>query len=177
MSKSTNNVSADISLKGQKLEEVISFRYMGRSNPVQRWLSRNPQSASPEQWQQRQQRPDEKGSSEATPSAWRASSSCTFILQYSCEKWTLLADSEKRIQASETKCLKKLLRISYLEHRPTTGCRTRLTPSRTHKSISWQLSREGKLVWFGHVIRHDSLPKPSFRARWRVADAMDARLC
>ena len=38
-------------------------------------------------------------------------------LLYGCETWTLLADSEKRIQAFETKCPRKLLRISYLEHR------------------------------------------------------------
>ena len=33
------------------------------------------------------------------------------------ETWTLLADSEKMIQAFETKCLRKLLCISYLEHK------------------------------------------------------------
>ena len=41
----------------------------------------------------------------------------TSILFYGCETWTPLADSEKRIQAFETKCPRKLLRISYLEHR------------------------------------------------------------
>ena len=33
---------------------------------------------------------------------------------YGCEKWTLLPDSEEGIQASETKRLRKLLRISSL---------------------------------------------------------------
>ena len=37
-------------------------------------------------------------------------------LHYSCESWTLLADTEKRIQAFETKCLRELLCISHLEH-------------------------------------------------------------
>ena len=41
----------------------------------------------------------------------------TSIVLYGCEAWTLLADSEKRIQAFETKCLRKLLRIFYLEHK------------------------------------------------------------
>ena len=36
-----------------------------------------------------------------------------------CETWTLLADSnsEKRTKAFETKCWRKLLRISYFEHK------------------------------------------------------------
>ena len=41
----------------------------------------------------------------------------TSILLYRCETWTLLADSEKRFQAFETKCMGKLLRISYLEQK------------------------------------------------------------
>ena len=40
-----------------------------------------------------------------------------FILLYGCETWTLIADSEKRNQVFETECLRKLLRISCLEHK------------------------------------------------------------
>ena len=36
----------------------------------------------------------------------------TSIHLYGCETWTLLADSEKWIQAFVTKCMRKLLRIS-----------------------------------------------------------------
>ena len=39
------------------------------------------------------------------------------FLFYGCETWTLLADSEKRTQAFKTKCLRKLLCISSLEHK------------------------------------------------------------
>ncbi|GFR78972.1 hypothetical protein ElyMa_004008700 [Elysia marginata] len=38
------------------------------------------------------------------------------ILTYGCETWTLLADTERRIQVFENKCLRKLLRISYKDH-------------------------------------------------------------
>ena len=41
----------------------------------------------------------------------------TSILLYGCETWTLLADSEKKIQAFKTKCLRKLFRVSYVEHK------------------------------------------------------------
>ena len=40
----------------------------------------------------------------------------TTILLYGCESQTQFADSEKRIQAFKTKCMRKLLHISYLEH-------------------------------------------------------------
>ena len=39
----------------------------------------------------------------------------TTILLYGCETWTLLADSQKRVQAFETKSMRILLCISYLE--------------------------------------------------------------
>ena len=39
------------------------------------------------------------------------------ILLYGCETWTLLADSEKRIQAFENKCMRKRLSIFYFEHK------------------------------------------------------------
>ena len=50
----------------------------------------------------------------------------TPILLYRCETWTLLADSEKRIQAFETKCLGKLLRISYLEQKTNDWVRSKI---------------------------------------------------
>ena len=60
----------------------------------------------------------------------------TSMLFFGCETWTLLADSEeeeeggggrgKRIQAFETKCLRKLLRISYLEHKTNDWFRSKI---------------------------------------------------
>ncbi|GFR99749.1 retrovirus-related Pol polyprotein LINE-1 [Elysia marginata] len=38
------------------------------------------------------------------------------LLTYGCETWTLLADTERRIQAFESKCPRKLLSISYKDH-------------------------------------------------------------
>ena len=50
----------------------------------------------------------------------------TTNLVYGCETWTLLADSEKRIQAFETKCTRRLLRISYLEHKTNDRVRSKI---------------------------------------------------
>ena len=117
----TNNadISADISMNGQKLQEVTSFMYLEAT------LCKDGTCSV------------EVGIRIASAMAavarlnriWRCNtisfaskfklykSPVTSILFYGCETWTPLADSEKRIQAFETKCPRKLLRIFYLEHR------------------------------------------------------------
>ena len=55
-----------------------------------------------------------------------------------------------------TKCLRKLLRISYLGHKTYDG--TRSTSLWAHRNLFWQLSSRRKLVLFGHT-RHGSVFK------------------
>ena len=38
------------------------------------------------------------------------------IFLFACESWTLTADTERRIQAMEMRCLRKLLGITYRDH-------------------------------------------------------------
>ena len=38
------------------------------------------------------------------------------IFLYACESWTLTAELEKRMQAFEMKCYRRLLNISYKDH-------------------------------------------------------------
>ena len=101
----------------------------------------------------------------------------TFILLYCCETWTLLADSEKkkRIQAFETKCLRKLLHIFYLEHKTNDWVRNKTNFLVGPQEILWQLSRDGSLHGSGMSHANDSSSKPSFRAPWRVGDAVVRR--
>ena len=56
----------------------------------------------------------------------------------------------------------------------TTGCGTRSTFLWVHRSLFWQLSREGNLhgLSMSHVTT--ASPKPSFGAPWRVGDAVVA---
>ena len=39
-----------------------------------------------------------------------------FFVLYACETWTITADTEKRTQALEMRCFRKLLGISYRDH-------------------------------------------------------------
>ena len=58
---------------------------------------------------------------------------------------------KKIIQAFKGKCLRKLLCISYFEHK--TGCRARSTSLLVHRNLFWQLVKREKLEWFRHVTR------------------------
>ena len=40
----------------------------------------------------------------------------TSIFLYACESWTLTAELQRRIQAMEMRCYRKMLRISYKDH-------------------------------------------------------------
>ena len=70
----------------------------------------------------------------------------------------LLADSEKKIQAFETKCLRKL-RFSYLEHTTNDRVRSRINFLLGTQEILPATLRRQKLAWFRHITLHDSLSK------------------
>ena len=81
----------------------------------------------------------------------------TSILLYGCKTWNLLADSEKRIQAIKTKCLRSLC-ISCLEHKTNDWVQSEtnfLVGPQEHLATV----KKWKLAWFGHNTRHDSLSK------------------
>ena len=74
--------------------------------------------------------------------------------------WTLLADSEKkRIQVFETKCLRKLLCISYLEHRTDDWVQSKINFLVDPQEPLLENVKRWKLSWFGNVTCNDSLSK------------------
>ena len=77
--------------------------------------------------------------------------------------WTLLADSEKRIQAFESKCTRKLLHISCLEHKTSYWVRSKINFLVGPKEPLLATVKRWKLAWFGHVTRHDSLFKTTLQ--------------
>ena len=84
------------------------------------------------------------------------------IIFYCCKTRTLLVDSEKQIQAFETKWLRKLLRISYFEHttyRVQSKINFLVGPQEPHLATV----KRRKFAWFGHVTSHDSLSRTVLR--------------
>ena len=118
---SMNNISADICMKmnSQNLEEVASFKYLGATMCKDGTCSAEVHTriASAMAAMARLNRIWRRNTIIFASKFKLYKSLVTSILLYGCETWTLDADSEKRSQAFETKCMRKVLCISYLEHK------------------------------------------------------------
>ena len=55
----------------------------------------------------------------------------TSIFLYACESWTLTAELQRRIQAMEMKCYRKILHISYKDHVTNEEVRAKIQESWT----------------------------------------------
>ena len=71
---------------------------------------------------------------------------------YGCETWTLLADSEKRIQFFDTKRLRNFFASP-------TGMWSKISSLVGPPEPLLATVKRRKLAWFGHVTRHNSLSK------------------
>lgn len=80
-------------------------------------------------------------------------------LLYGCESWTLTADTERRIQSFESKCYRRMLHISYKEHRTNDYVRQLVTTHAGAQEPLLSTVKRRKLAWYGHVTRHTSLSK------------------
>ncbi|KAK2178203.1 hypothetical protein NP493_554g00028 [Ridgeia piscesae] len=81
------------------------------------------------------------------------------IFLYACESWTVTADTERRIQAMEMRCLRKLLGITYGDHMSNEEVRNRTRQAiEPHEDLLTTVKRR-KLKWYGHVTRFTVLTK------------------
>ena len=117
MTNNPNGFQREIKIKGQRLEEVENFKYRGaiisneRSKPE--ILSRIAQTTTALSrlkiiWR------DKNISLASKVKLMRMLILSTFL--YACESWTLTAEIERRIQALEMRCYRRLLNISYKDH-------------------------------------------------------------
>ena len=69
------------------------------------------------------------------------------ISLYACETWTITADIEKRIQALEMKCFRKLLGISYRDYITNEEVKARIGNAiRPYEDLLTSVKRR-KLKW------------------------------
>ena len=89
----------------------------------------------------------------------------TSIFLYACESWTLNKDIERRIQAFEMRCYRRILGISYKD---------RITNEKVEEMVRraagpfeklLRTVRKRKLKWFGHVTRGSGLAKTILQGR------------
>ena len=81
------------------------------------------------------------------------------IFLYACESWTLTAELEKRMQAFEMRCYRRLLDISYKDHVTNEEARRKILETIGEYDELLTLVKKRKLRWFGHVSRSSSLAK------------------
>ena len=152
MTNSANGIQRQIKVKGQKLGTVTSFKYLGAvvsddgSKPEV--LSRIAQATAA----LTKLKPIWRDNNISLGSKVKLMRSLVIsILLYACESWTLTAELEKRTQAFEMRCYRRLLNISYKDHV-------------TNEEVGeydelLTLVKKRKLRWFGHVSRSSGLAK------------------
>ena len=89
----------------------------------------------------------------------RLSAPLSSIFLYACESWTLTAELQRRIQAMEMRCYRKIRHISYKD--PVTNEEVRAKIQQAigpHEDLQTIVKRR-KLQWYGHVSRSLGLTK------------------
>ena len=151
MTNNPNGFQREIKIKGQRLEEVENFKYLGAiiSNEGSKpeILSRIAQttvalSSLKIIWR------DKNTSLASKVKLMRTLILSTFL--YDCESWTLTAEIEIRIQALEMRCYRRLLNISYKDQVTNEEVRNRIQNAiGVHDDLT--MVKKRKLRWYGHI--------------------------
>ena len=146
-------------IKGQRLEEVENFKYLGAiiSNKGSKpeILSRIAQTTIALSrlkiiWR------DKNISVASKIKLMRTLILSTFL--YACESWTLTAEIERMIQALEMRCYRRLLTISYKDHVIT----RRFAKQKPETGVLGDLLtkvKKRKLKWYGHISSASGMAK------------------
>ena len=78
---------------------------------------------------------------------------------YACESWTLTAEIERRIQALEMRCYRRLLNISYEDHVTNEEVRNRIQNAIGVNDDLLTIVKKRKLRWYGHISRSSGMAK------------------
>ena len=159
----TNNplgFTSEIKINNQKLEAVNHFKYLGAivseegSGPE--ILSRIAQTTAA----MTKLNPLWKNKNISVSSKIRLMRSLAMaIFLYACESWTIKAELEKRIQAFEMRCYRRLLGISYKDHITNEEVKRRIKSEIGPFTDLLTIVKQRKLKWYGHVTRSAGLAK------------------
>ena len=88
----------------------------------------------------------------------------------------------KRVQAFETRCMRKLIGISYLEQKTNDWMQSEINFLVGPQEPLLTTVKRRKLAWFGHATRHDSLSKTILSGHlggwampWSAAEMLDGQ--
>ena len=153
MTNNASGINTEIKVNGQKLETVASFKYLGSVIPDEgskpEMLSRIAQTTAA----LTRLKPLRNDRSITVSSKIRLMRSLvTSIFLYACESWTLTAELQRRIQAMEMRCYRKILLISYKDHVTNEEVRAKIQQAiGPHEDLT--IVKRRKLQWYGHVSR------------------------
>ena len=161
MTNNPNGFQREIKIKGQRLEEVENFKYLGAiiSNKGSKpeILSRITQTTAALSrlkviWR------DKNISLASKVKLMR-----TLILStslYACESWTLTAEIKRRIQALEMRCYRRLLNISYKDHVTNKEVPNKIQNAvGVHDDLLLTMVKKQKLRWYEHISRSSGMAK------------------
>ena len=160
MTNNPNGFQRGIKIKGQRLEDVENFKYLGAiiSNEGSKpeILSRIAQTIAALSrlmiiWR-------DKNISLVS----RVKLMWTLILStflYAYESWTLTVEMDRRIQALEMRCYRRLLNISYKDHVMNEEVRSRIQNATGMHNDLLTMVKKRKLRWYGHISRYSGMAK------------------
>ena len=160
MTNNQNGFQREIKIKCQWLEEAENFKSLGSiiSNKGSKTeiLSRIAQTTAALArlkivWR------DRKISLASKVKLMRALILSTFL--YACESWTLTAEIERRIQAPEMRCYRRLLNISYKDNVTNKEVRNRIQDAVGMHDDLITMVKKRKLRWYGHISRSSGMAK------------------
>ena len=149
MTNSATGIQREIKVKGQKLGTVTSFKYLGAvvsddgSKPeVLSGIAQATAALTKLKpiWR------DNNISLESKVKLMRSLVISKFL--YACESWTLTAELEKRTQAFEMRCYRRLLNISYKDHVTYEDVRRKIQAAIGEYEEFLSLVKKRKLRWF-----------------------------
>ena len=160
MTNNTSGINTEIKVNGQRLETVTSFKYLGSvitdegSKPE--ILSRIAQTTAA----LTRLKPVWIDKSISFSSKIRLMRSLvTSIILNACESWTLTAELQRRIQAMEMRCYRKILHISYTDHVTNEEVRGNIQQAIGPHEDLLTIVKRRNLQWYGHVSRSSGLAK------------------
>ena len=160
MTNSANGIQRELKVKGQKLGTVTRFKYLGAAvsddGSKPQVLSRIAQATAA----LTKLKPIWTANSISLGSKVKLIRSLVIsIFLYACESWTLTAELEKRTQAFEMRCYRRLLNVSYKDHVTNDMVCRKIQAATGEYDELMTLVKRRKLRWFGHVSRSSGLAK------------------
>ena len=148
MTNNTSGINREIQINGLKLETVASFKYLGSvitdKGSMPEILSRIAQTTAA----LKRLKPVWNDRSISLSSKMQLMCSLvTSIFLYACESWTITAELQRRIQAMEMKCYRKMLRISYKDHVDKDEVRAKIQQAIGPHEDLLTIVKRSKLQW------------------------------